>query len=193
MSKNQNQQNQNPKQNQKQNQKILEQLTESDVEVLYQKRRIERAGGEAEVHDKSTTDLIREVFGDALESRGVRDSSTMSLESLARQFCNDEGAVEESISLESLSQMPDAGGNPDESEVLDADEDEDEDEDEEFSIEMLSPPDVRMGYERSKLIDAMEGRTPEHVENLKQDLADDLGCTVEQLPEYRQFADIVRG
>ena len=185
MSQNQNHQNQNPKQKQK----ILESLDESDVEVLYQKRRIERAGGEAEVHDKSTTDLIREVFGDALESQGVRDSSTMSLESLVRQFCNDEGEVEESLSIESLSQHPESGGNTDESEEIDADEDEDE----EFSVESLAPADVRMGYQRSKLIDAMEGRTPEHVENLKQDLADDLGCTVEQLPEYRQFADIVRG
>ena len=39
----------------------------------------------------------------------------------------------------------------------------------------------------------MEGRTPEHVEGLKADLADDLGCEVEELPEYREFADIVRG
>ena len=188
MSQNQNQkqQNQNPKQKQKQ----IEQLTKSDVEVLYQKRQIEKDGGEVELLDTSTADLIREVLGDPLSERGVRDTSTMRLETLARQYVDDEGSIEESISLESLSQTPESGGL-EENEEVDADADADA---EEFTIESLAPADVRMGHKRSKLISAMDGRCPERTQELREELCAELGIDdVDELPEPQAFADIVRG
>lgn len=158
----------------------MSELTQDQLSVLIEHRRLTEQGEEVEVVPKSAADAAREVLGEALKKRDKSaNPEALSLPGLVNQFTDESSREEAVASL--ASQHPATGGNPGD----DADTNG-------FSVESLSAGKARDAYKDRKLIESLKDRTPEHAERKKQELADDLGCTVDELPSKKEFQDALR-
>lgn len=141
-------------------------LHSEQIELLYDTKRIENDGDEPVVVSESAVSAVRDVLGEALESQGLRDPSTLSLESLARQFTDEDGEVDANALLD-LSQHPETGGE--DSETLAEEQDTD---DEPEGIEALSSEQVEDVRDKLQHASMMEDRTPRYSEELRQQAVD---------------------
>lgn len=142
-----------------------EQLRSDQVEILYQSERLKESDEEPVVVSQSAVEAVREVMGEALREQGLRDPSTLSLESLARQFQDDEGEVD--ANLLALDQTPETGGT--DGEALAAEQGVADADDDEPDVAALVEDNRDRVEELVDLCDRHSNRLPHHVSEWEQE------------------------
>jgi hypothetical protein len=121
---------------------------------------------------QESVDAAKGAFSEALkEHHDLRDSvvEAMSLPSMVSQFRDEDS---DGIKLDSLAQIPEAGGNPDAGEALG--ENPDDDDDDEDPIESLSADRRREAREKVEHAERMADRTPKYAESLRKEVVNDI-------------------
>lgn len=124
--------------------------------------------------EQEACEAVKDVLSDALkENHGLREGvvSDMSALSMVNQFRDDD---EGSISLEALTQTPETGGSPDDSEDVEANED-GSNGDGENPLESLSAAEREDVKNKLEKADMMESRTPDYADSLRAEAAEIAG------------------